>query len=172
MQNTLNTLHRDTYITWFTQTMDYVHTKISSPFITVQKDEGIQPVVTLLHFLFMLSQSLSHNNKYCLQFQNTMLNRIIMLFFYRGNTMGKYYGSSNTMGPKNSWPTHIQKNVPPHPWTGMSVQFYGCLLANSFVDSWYWVNHSIFPWYFPYNRNHCNKTVYGFYCIRRETMRV
>ena len=23
-------------------------------------------------------------------------------------------------------------------------------LANSFADPWYWVNRSIFPWYFPY----------------------
>ena len=28
----------------------------------------------------------------------------------------------------------------------------GCLLANNFEDPWYWVNRSIFPWYFPYKR--------------------
>ena len=56
MQNTLNTLQRDTYIMWFTQTMGYVHKQISSPFITVQKDEGIQPAAKMLHFMFTLSQ--------------------------------------------------------------------------------------------------------------------
>ena len=39
--------------------------------------------------------------------------------------------------------------------------FLGCVLANSFSDRWYWVNRSIFPWYFPYKRKHCNTTVYG-----------
>ena len=72
MQNTLNTLQRDTSITWFTQTMGYVHTKIASPFITVLKDEGIQPTTTPLHFLFTLSQSLSHNHRECLQCYNTI----------------------------------------------------------------------------------------------------
>ena len=55
MQNTLNTLQRDTDITWFTQTMGYAHKEIASPFIIVQKDEGIQPIAKLLHFLVMLS---------------------------------------------------------------------------------------------------------------------
>ena len=42
----------------------------------------------------------------------------------------------------------------------------GCVLANSFADQWYWVNRSVFPWYFPYKRKHCNTTVYGIvlYC--------
>ena len=44
MQNTLNTLQRDVDIMWFTQTMGYVHIEIANPFITMQKDEGIQPV--------------------------------------------------------------------------------------------------------------------------------
>ena len=34
-------------------------------------------------------------------------------------------------------------------------------LANSFTNSWYWVNRIIFPWYFPYKRKHCNTTVHG-----------
>ena len=93
MENTLNTLQRATDITWFAQTMGYVHTEISSPFITVQKDEGIQPATIPLHFLFMLS----HNHRDGLQCYNTIQyntihHRITMLFFYRGNTMGKYYG--------------------------------------------------------------------------------
>ena len=37
----------------------------------------------------------------------------------------------------------------------------GYVLANSFADPWYCVNRSIFPWYFPYKRKHCNTTVYG-----------
>ena len=95
MQNTLNTLQRDTVITWFTQTMGYVHTEIAIPFITIQKDEGIQPTTMLLHFLFTLLQYLSHNHRDCLQYNtiqyHTILDRTTMLFFYRGNTMGKYY---------------------------------------------------------------------------------
>ena len=55
MQNTLNTLQRDTYITWFIQMMGYVHKEIASPSITVHKDEGIQPATKPLHFLFTLS---------------------------------------------------------------------------------------------------------------------
>ena len=52
MQNTLNTLQRDTDIMWFTQTMGYIHKEIASPFITVQEDEWIQPTTKPLHFLF------------------------------------------------------------------------------------------------------------------------
>ena len=57
MKNTLNKIQRDTDMMWFTQKMGYVHTEISSPFIIIQKDkdEGIQPAATPLHFLFMLS---------------------------------------------------------------------------------------------------------------------
>ena len=40
--------------------------------------------------------------------------------------------------------------------------FLGCVLANSYVDPWYLVNRSIFPWYFfPYKRKHCNMVLYG-----------
>ena len=95
MQNTLNTLQKDTNITWFTQKMGYVHIEIASPFITVKKDEGIQPAATPLHFLFMLSQSLSHNHRDFLQCYNTIkyhTQSCYNAFFYRGNTMGKYYG--------------------------------------------------------------------------------
>ena len=53
MQNTFNTLQRDIYITWLTQKMGYVHIQISSPFITLQKDEGIQPA-TLKTSNFMI----------------------------------------------------------------------------------------------------------------------
>ena len=37
----------------------------------------------------------------------------------------------------------------------------GCVLANSFVNPWYWVNPRIFPLYFPYKRKHCKTTKYG-----------
>ena len=79
MQNTLNTLQRDIDIMWFTQTMGYIHKEISSPFITVQKDEGLQPAAKPLHFLFTLSQSLSHNHRDCLQCYNTIHSRVTML---------------------------------------------------------------------------------------------
>ena len=81
MHNTLNTLQRDTDIKWFTQEMGYVHTEISSPFISIQKDEGIQPATKVLHFLFTLSQSLSHNHRDCLQFYNTIHNYVTILSF-------------------------------------------------------------------------------------------
>ena len=58
-----------------------VHKEIDSPFITVQKDEGIQPAAKPLHFLFTLSQSLSHNHRDCLQCNNTPCYNA---FFYRG----------------------------------------------------------------------------------------
>ena len=92
MKNTLNTLYRDTYTTWFTQTMCYVHKEIANPFITVQKDEEIQPVEKMLHFLFTLLQSLSQNHRDCLQCYNTIHSRVTMISFIGENTMGKYYG--------------------------------------------------------------------------------
>ena len=52
--------------------MGYVHIEIASPFITVEKDEGVQTVAIMLHFFFTLSQSLSHNHKDCLQCYNTL----------------------------------------------------------------------------------------------------
>ena len=74
MQNTLNTLLRDTDITWFTQTMGYVQKEIASHFITFHKDEGIQPTTKSLHFLFTLSQSLSHNHRDYLQYNTIQYN--------------------------------------------------------------------------------------------------
>ena len=41
------------------------------------------------------------------------------------------------------------------------IFFLGCVLANSFVDPWYWVNPRIFPLYFSYKRKHCEITEYG-----------
>ena len=41
MKKRIKTLERDTDITWFTQMMGYIHKEIASPFIIVQKDEGI-----------------------------------------------------------------------------------------------------------------------------------
>ena len=108
MQNTLNTLQRDTYIMWFTQTMGYVHKEISSPFITVQKYEGIQPAAKPLHFLFMLSQSLSHNHRDFLQCTNTMHSRVTMLSFIGEKYHGKilrltqYHGSAKLLANKHS----------------------------------------------------------------------
>ena len=42
--------------------MGYVHKEIASPFIIVQKDEGIHLAAKPLHFLFMLSQSVFQYN--------------------------------------------------------------------------------------------------------------
>ena len=65
--------------------MGYVHKEISGPFITFQKDEGIQPAAKPLHFLFTLSHSL-------FQYNTIPYSVVYNAFFYRGNTMGKYYG--------------------------------------------------------------------------------
>ena len=42
----------------------------------------------------------------------------------------------------------------------------GYLLANNFVDPWYWVNRSISHGILPIKENNCNKVVYGIllYC--------
>ena len=108
MQNTLNTLQRDTDITWFTQMMGYVYTKIASPFIIVQKDEGIQPTAKSLHFLFTLSQSLSHNHIDCLQSYNTIqYTTDLQCFLLQGKYHGKilrltqYHGSAKLLANKH-----------------------------------------------------------------------
>ena len=41
------------------------------------------------------------------------------------------------------------------------IFFLGCMLANSIMDPWYWVNPRIFPLYFPYKREHFKSTGYG-----------
>ena len=81
----IKTLQRDTDVTWFTQMMVYAHKEISSPFITVQKYEGIHPVEKSLHFLFTLSQYLFQYNT--IQYHTQSCYNA---FFYRGNTMGKF----------------------------------------------------------------------------------
>ena len=97
--------------------MGYVHKKIASPFIIVQKDEGIQPAVKLMHFIFMLSQSLSHNHIDCLQCYNTIHSRVTILSFiwekYHGKILWltQYHGSAKLLANK-------------HPKArGMSVQY-------------------------------------------------
>ena len=84
MQNTLNKLQRDTDITWFTQTTSYVHKEISSPFISIQKYEGIQPIATPLHFLFTLSQYLSHNHIDCLQYNTIPYTTVLQCLSFIG----------------------------------------------------------------------------------------
>ena len=123
MQNTLNTLQRDTDITWFTQTMGYIHKEISSPFITVHKDEGIQLATKPLHFLFMLSQSLSHNHKDCLQY-NTIPYPSVLQFFsfireipWENTTINPIPRVHKTVGQQT-----FQKKIPLAPWT---LQLWG-----------------------------------------------
>ena len=60
--------------------MDYVHKEIASPFIIVQKDEGIQPAVKPLHFLFTLSQFLPNNNGYFLIYKIIPYTVILQCF--------------------------------------------------------------------------------------------
>ena len=107
MKNTLNTLQRDANITWFTQTMGYVHKEIASPFITVQNDEGIQPAAKPLHFLFTLSQSLPHNHKDCLQYKIIQYRVVLQCFLLYGKYHGKilwltqYHGSAKMLANTN-----------------------------------------------------------------------
>ena len=60
-----------------------IHKEIASPFITIQKDEGIHPVAKPLHFLFTLSDSL-------FQYNTIPYSIVYNAFFYRGNIMGKF----------------------------------------------------------------------------------
>ena len=89
--NTLQERHRYNMVhpRWATPTQ-----KLSVLYYyTIQQNKGIQPAATPLHFLFSLSQSLSHNHRDCF----TIHSHITMLSFYRGITMGKYYGSPNRL---------------------------------------------------------------------------
>ena len=63
-------------------------------YYTIQENEGIQPTTTLLHVIFTLLQSLSHNHKDC--FYNATIQCIVVLqcFPFIGelpwkNTMGQ-----------------------------------------------------------------------------------
>ena len=110
IQNTLRHYKRDINIMWFNQYGLRLHRNFQSfYYYTVQQNEGLQPATHPLHFLFTLSQSLSHNHKdqfynatiqyiAVLQCYNTIHSHITMLSFYMGITMGKYHGSPNTMG--------------------------------------------------------------------------
>ena len=117
MQNTLNTLQRDTDITWFTQMVGYVQKENSSPFITIQKDEWIQTVAKPLHFLFMLSQSLSHNHKDCLQCYITIHSHVTMISFIGEKYHRKilwltqYHGSAKLLA--NIHPKKISQGLRP-----------------------------------------------------------
>ena len=118
MQNTLNTLQRDTDITWFTQTMSYVHTEIANPFIIVQKDEGIQPAAIPLHFLF----TLSHNQRDCLQCYNTIQYHT-QSYYNAFLLQGKYHGKNTMVNPipwvrKTFGQQTSQKNFPRTPRWG------------------------------------------------------
>ena len=59
MQNTLNTLQRDAYITWFTQMMGYVHKEIATPLLMSRKMKGYK-LQQNLYTSSSRSQSLSH----------------------------------------------------------------------------------------------------------------
>ena len=105
MQKTLNILQRDMNISWFTQTMGYVHKEIANHFITVQKDEGIQPATEPLHFLFTLSQSLftllqslSHNHTYYLQCYNTIQYHT-QLYYNAFSFIGEIPWENTTVNP-------------------------------------------------------------------------
>ena len=48
-------------------------------------------------------------------------------------------------------------------------KFLGCVLANSIVDPWCWVNPRIFSLYFPYKRKYCKMIEYGIIlCWKRD----
>ena len=106
---------------WFTQAMGYVHKEIASPFIIVQKYEGIQPATIPLHFLFTLSQSLFQYNTIPylvvlmlsfigeIQWENSRVNPIPWV----RKTIGQHTSQKNFSGAP-----------PPNPKAGgMSVQY-------------------------------------------------
>ena len=78
--------------------MGYVHKEIASPFITVQKDEGMQPAAKPLHFLFTLSQSLSHNHRDCLQCYNTIQYHT-QLYYNAFSFIGEIPWENTTVNP-------------------------------------------------------------------------
>ena len=83
--------------------MGYVHTKIASPFIIIlsNKMKGYN-ATCLLHFLFTLSQSLSHNHRDCFsQFYTTIHMCITMPSLYKGNTMEKHLRDTQNHGAVN-----------------------------------------------------------------------
>ena len=62
--NIITHYKRTTYITWFTQDGIRPHRNFQSfYYYTFQQNEGIQPTINPLHFLFTPSQSLSHNHR-------------------------------------------------------------------------------------------------------------
>ena len=76
-------------------------------YYTIQQNKGIQPAATPMHFLFRLSQSLSHNHKYCftmLQYNTTCIK---MIFFYRELLW------ENTMGHPIRWVRKVLDNKDP-----------------------------------------------------------
>ena len=94
----------------FTQTMGYVHKEIASPFIAVQKGQGIQPATKPLHFLFMPSKSLFH--------YNTIPYLVILQCFllqgkYNGKILGltQYHGFAKLLA--NAYPKKISRGLCP-----------------------------------------------------------
>ena len=67
--------------------MGYVHTSISSPFITIQKDEGIQPATMSLHFhLHALIVSLTQSQRLftMLQYNTIPYTAVLQCFSFIG----------------------------------------------------------------------------------------
>ena len=78
-------------------------------YYTIQQNEGIQPTTHLLHFLFTLSQSLSHNriDRFTMLQYNTQ--SYYNAFLSQGNYQGKMLWVTQYHGPTNYWPTNIPK---------------------------------------------------------------
>ena len=77
------------------------------------------------------------------------------MLFSRVCTPGLLYTRSPTLGFKGEAPEKL---------------FFGCLLANSFADPWYWIDRSIFHGIYPIKEKNCNMVVYGIVLYCKQSM--
>ena len=115
-----------------------------------------KPAALPLHTLIVsLTQSLRLFTM--IQYNTIPYTSVLQCFSYIGKILWltQYHGSAKLLANKH--PKKISKHAryTQTPFLGVRV------LSNSFVNPWYLVNRSNFPWYFPYKRKHCNTTVYG-----------
>ena len=152
MQNKLNKLQRDTYITWFTQTMGYVH-----------KDEGIQPAtklpVLVLQSRKMKGYNLQQNHCTSSSRSHSLSSSTIqyphpvpysthiqynlqwsLLNPYKGlitcNTMGQYHGLQHNHVPKPcARPNHLWLN--PESRLTLTSEGFDNRVVNLLCSLWY-----------------------------------
>ena len=97
-------------------------------YYTIQQNEEIQPASTQLHFIFTLSQSLSHNHRDCFTMLQYNTHMYYNAFLLQGNYHGKIPQVTQYHGSANFWP----KNIPKIYFGGFSPEtpFLGELPSN------------------------------------------